>query len=219
MTTARAKTSLSVQDFQRAMLHVCDAIVAKEAYLTALDCQIGDGDHGHGMRDGFTSLRAVLRKTSFESFYEVTRMTGITLLRAMGGASGVLFCSLFTGGHEAVVGKQGLNASELIAFFEAGILAIAKRGRCKVGDKTMLDALLPALSAMKTEKQHTEDVREILKAAAEGAILGAQATEGMIPRLGRAMNFRQKALGLPDPGAVSVSIIMQGLYEGVQEER
>ena len=95
--------------------------------------------------------------------------------------------------------------------------AISQRGRTKPNDRTMLDALLYAVDAM--EQSPTGDIAELMKCAWEGACRGAEATSQMRPRLGRAKNFREQALGWPDPGAVSTSIIFRGLYEAIANVR
>ena len=101
-------------------------------------------------------------------------------------------------------------------FFRSSAEAISRRGRAKANDRTMLDALLHAADAM--EQCQTDDVVQLLKAGWEGACRGAEATKQMLPRLGRSKNFRTHVLGYPDPGAVSTSIIFQGLYEAVSNE-
>ncbi len=209
---------ISSQNLQAALLHVCELIIKSEPMLTELDSTIGDGDHGFGMRDGFTELRQVLETQSFASPYELAITSGITLVKAMGGASGVIFGTLFIGGHEALVSPEGhhlssMDADTIRSYFKLSAQSIARRGRTKPNDRTMLDALLYAVDAM--EKTKTTDVKELLKSAWEGACLGAEATKQMRPQIGRAKNFRDKALGYPDPGAVSTAIIFKGLYEGV----
>jgi len=201
------------QQLKAALIHVCDLIVASEPLLTELDTIIGDGDHGIGMKLGFSELRKVLTEREFTNVYDLMRDSGVELVKTMGGASGVIFGTLFIGGHEAVEGKDRVNADDLILFFDAGAQTISRRGRSKAGDMTMLDALLPAIEAMKQARKNTDDVLLIMKAAYEGAGQGVEDTKDMMPKLGRAKNFREKALGYADPGAVSTSIIFKGLFE------
>ena len=210
---------LTVEQFAAALDHVCDLIIAAEPELTALDNIVGDGDHGFGMRDGFTELKAVLGSgITFPNFHELTRTTGMALVKSMGGASGVIFGTLFIGGVETLVAPDGsflteVDANGLRRYFRRGAEAISHRGKAQANDRTMLDALLWAADAM--EATDTQDVAELLKAGWDGACAGAEATKNLRPRLGRAKNFRDKALGYPDPGAVSTSIIFRGLYEAV----
>ncbi len=207
--------TLNERQLQEALLLVCRRVVESEARLTEIDTIIGDGDHGIGMREGFTALAGLLENESFASPFALLRASGIQLLKTMGGASGVIFGTLFTGGHEAVQGKEALTAEDLAAFFAGGAAAIQKRGRSGPGDKTMLDALLPAVAAMEESSRNTPDVKALLHAAWQGAEDGVKASEQMLPRTGRSKNFREQALGYPDPGAVSVSIIFKGFYDSV----
>lgn len=206
---------LDLDDLQTALIAISARIVESESRLTELDTIIGDGDHGYGMRDGFSALSKLLRSNSYPDIFSLLKASGIQLLREMGGASGVIFGTMFTGGHEAVKGKTQLNADDLISYFDQGAKAIMRRGRSAAGDKTMLDALLASVEAMRKKRESTADVKEILRAAADGAKKGAEATKHMLPKTGRSKNFREQALGYPDPGAVSVSIIFEAFYDSV----
>jgi len=206
---------LSLDDLKKALISVSKKVVESESRLTELDTIIGDGDHGYGMRDGFSALNELLGTTDYPDAFELFRASGIQLLRVMGGASGVIFGTMFTGGHEAVKGKKELNADDLIAFFGQGAQAIMRRGRSGPGDKTMLDALLPAVEAMKEKRRETADVEAVMLAAVNGAKDGVEATKQMMPKTGRSKNFREQALGYPDPGAVSVSIIFEAFYNSI----
>lgn len=208
--------TINVRQLQCAMEHVCQLIIASEPMLTELDSIIGDGDHGFGMLEGFTDLAAMLKDATFPSVYEMLKASGMQLVRTMGGASGVIFGTMFIGGHQAVEGKEEITAQDILHLFQASTETISRRGRCKAGDKTMLDAMLEANVFMEQKLQESTDVVEVLEAAYEGAKAGVEKTKTMIPRLGRAKNFREQALGYADAGAVSVSIIFRGLKEGLE---
>ncbi len=210
-------TALHISRLSEMLLSASERIVQSEAELTRLDSVIGDGDHGVGMRDGFTEVKHVLENSEFEDAYSLMREVGITLVKTMGGASGVIFGTLFISGCTALSGKQYVNADELIDFFDAGARTIAKRGRTAAGDKTMLDALLPAVEAMRKARVASDDVEAVMNAAYEGACAGAEATKGMISRKGRSKNFREKTLGVVDPGAVSLSIIFGGMCAAIKD--
>lgn len=215
-------TEITTSTFAAALRHVCDLVIASEPELTELDTRVGDGDHGVGMKDGFTELKTVLDSRTFTTFHDLTRTTGMALVKSMGGASGVIFGTLFIGGHDALSAPDGhfleaLDADGLRRYFRLSANAISQRGRTKPNDRTMLDALLYAVDAM--EQSPTGDIAELMKCAWEGACRGAEATSQMRPRLGRAKNFREQALGWPDPGAVSTSIIFRGLYEAIANVR
>ncbi|HHY64211.1 MAG TPA: dihydroxyacetone kinase subunit L [Clostridiaceae bacterium] len=208
---------LTENQLRAALIYTCDLMIASEPMLTELDSIIGDGDHGIGMRDGFSDLKDKLVSSGFNSIYELLMETGTQLVKSMGGASGVIFGTLFIGGREAVKGKDRINADDLILFFEESAINIARRGRTGPGDRTMLDALLPAIDSMKESRKLTKSIEVILEAAYKGALRGVENTKNMIPRLGRAKNFREKAIGYADPGAVSLSVIFKGLSEGIRK--
>lgn len=207
--------TLTLPQLQQALIAISRAIVANEPRLTEIDTIIGDGDHGTGMREGFSALEALLTTTEYPDIFELFRASGLQLVKVMGGASGVLFGTLFTAGHAVIQDKTALTADDLIAFFDEGATAIMRRGRSGPGDKTMLDALLPAIDAMCARRQTTAEVQDVLAAAVEGALNGVKASEQMLPRTGRSKNFREQALGWPDPGAVSVSILFKALYNSI----
>lgn len=200
-----------------ALIRVAAKIIDNEARLTELDCQIGDGDHGVGMRTGFSAMMEALTAAPPIDTGELLKLAGVTLIRVMGGASGVIFGTLFTSGLEQVRGKETLTAEELTAYLEAGYAGIVKRGRSCLGSKTMLDALYPAVEAMKARLAQTPDIAQVLAAGYQGALNGVENTKAMVSVTGRSKNFRLKSLGIPDPGAVSVSIILEGLAQWAQD--
>ncbi|HWR22814.1 MAG TPA: DAK2 domain-containing protein, partial [Feifaniaceae bacterium] len=159
--------TIPLKQWQAAIAAACDSIVESEPLLTKIDCLIGDGDHGTGMRDGFTVLKETLLSNEYPDIYALMREAGIALVKTMGGASGVIFGTLFIAGHEGVRGRADMDADALIAFFDAGGASIAKRGRTAPGDKTMLDALLPAVEFMRRKREETDDAALVLRAAYE----------------------------------------------------
>ena len=206
------------ESLKSAMINASEAIISAEPELTRIDSVIGDGDHGIGMKTGFSVLRENLLANSFSTPYELFYESGLCLVKCMGGSSGVLFGTLFISGLDVIKDKKALNGVDIVAFLTKGINGIIRRGKAKAGDKTMVDALLPAQSAMESALKNTDDIGQILKAAETGALQGVEATKNMAPRLGRSKNFREKALGWPDPGAISVSILFGGLAKSLSHE-
>lgn len=199
-----------------AMITAADCIVAAEPELTRIDSVIGDGDHGIGMKTGFTAVRKELEQTEYASPYDLFHACGLCLVRRMGGSSGVLFGTLLIGGLEEIRGLESLDGKELCAFLCGGIDAVVRRGKAKAGDKTMVDALLPAKERMLEALEKTGEICAVLRAAERGALEGVERTKSMLPRLGRSKGFRESALGWPDPGAVSVSVLLGGLRKGLE---
>ena len=194
-----------------ALIAAADAIIAAEPELTRIDMVIGDGDHGTGMKTGFTALKRELAARDYPSPYELFHACGLTLVKSMGGSSGVLFGTLFIGGLEPIRALASLDGAAMYAWLSGGIDAVIRRGKAKAGYKTMVDALLPAKAHMEQALSTSADVGAILKAAEAGALEGVEATKAMLPRLGRSKNFRETAIGWPDPGAVSVSVLFGAL--------
>ena len=203
---------------KRAMLTAADEIIAAEPELTRIDMVIGDGDHGIGMKTGFTALRQMLQENRYSTPFELFHACGLCLVKSMGGSSGVLFGTLLTGGLDQIRDLDTLNGERMCAFLSGGIDAVLRRGKAKAGYKTMVDALLPAKAHMEAALETTDDIDRILQAAQKGALEGVEATKEMLPRLGRSKNFREMALGWPDPGAISVSVLFGGLRHGLEND-
>ena len=196
---------------QQAMAAAADAIIAAEPELTRIDMVIGDGDHGIGMKTGFTALKRELAAAAYPSPYALFHACGLCLVKSMGGSSGVLFGTLFIGGLESVRELNALDGAAMCAWLSGGVDAVIRRGKAKAGYKTMVDALLSAKEHMERALSASCGIGEILKAAEAGALEGVEATKAMLPRLGRSKNFRETAIGWPDPGAVSVSVLFGAL--------
>ncbi|MDO5445087.1 MAG: dihydroxyacetone kinase subunit DhaL [Eubacteriales bacterium] len=206
------KSIITIEEMRQLLISASDQIIDGEPMLTKLDLQIGDGDHGIGMKAGFSALKTMLKETNFDDFYSFFRESGITLLRQMGGASGVIFCTMFIGGIDILKGKTELTASELAEFFSAGCSEIRRRGKAKPGQKTMVDALQPAADAMTEAAAAGDGICEVLRAGMDASEAGAEASAQMMPGIGRSRHFESAALNIPDPGAVSVSLIFKGIY-------
>lgn len=207
---------LYIEDLKNALLEASWMIEKSEPQLTELDIKVGDGDHGYGMKAGFSALRDMLMRTEYEEVSDLYKSAGIELLRTMGGASGVIFGTMFTAGCRDLPSGGRIDADAYLLFFEHALEAIMRRGRAKPGDRTMLDALNGAVSSMRETRKSTRDMAELLRAGASGALSGMEATKNMIPQKGRSKNFSTQALGCPDPGAVSVSIIFQAFADSIE---
>jgi dihydroxyacetone kinase-like protein len=140
---------------------------------------------------------------------------GWAIMGVDGGATGPLFGTFFTGMAEAVEGKAGLEASDVAAMFEAGLAAVRKQTKARLGDKTVIDALVPAVEAFRQAAESGADVRGAMATAAEAAEQGAAATNNLVARFGRAKHVGEKSVGHPDPGATSVALLFRGFAEGI----
>jgi len=195
------------------MISVSDAVIQNESRLSEADRQLGDGDHGIGMTRGFTEVKKQFEALDPTSVSQVFTTAGMALMSSMGGASGVVFGMLFQSGGMAIARAEGLNGESLAVFLEAGSQGVMNIGKAKPGDKTMIDALVPAAEAAKGAKDNS--IQEALAAAAKGAHQGMEASKDMIAQHGRARTLGDKCLGYPDAGAVSVSVIFQAASDFV----
>ncbi len=196
---------MNAEETRLAMLAAAEAVIAAEPILTDADRAIGDGDHGIGMRRGFLGVQEKLAGETFVSPGAVLKATGMALLSKTGGAAGAVFGSFFRAGGQALGEAAELDAEDFRTFLTAGREAVMKRGGAAEGDKTMLDALGPAISA----SAEAGDLRSALKAAAEGAEQGVEATKTMVARFGKAKTLGERAVGHPDPGAISLSLVLR----------
>lgn len=184
--------------------------------LSELDSYGGDGDHGTTMLRAMENLKKVLDASKSGRMDTLLGEIAWAVMGTDGGATGPLFGSFFMGMSEGVAGKESLDAAALAGIFEAGLGSLCKQTKAQVGDKTVVDALVPAVKAARDAAD--AGLVAVLDAAAEAAAAGARGTRDLQPRLGRAKNARQQSLGHEDPGAVSVSLIFKGFVEGVQSD-
>ena len=151
-----------------------------------------------------------------ENVYAIFEAAGKAMLLSMGGASGVIFGSLYLAGAKEMEAKEVLGATELARMERKSLIAIQERGKAEVGDKTMVDALVPAVEAM--EKTAGEGLLAMLKAAEEAARQGVEDTKRYQAKFGRAKSLLERAIGYQDAGATSVWLIFQGMREFVEDK-
>lgn len=199
------KETLSIHETRDMMLAVADKIIESEPILTDADRALGDGDHGVGMERGMNAVKEALAQEEFSSTGKVFMAVGMAMMSSMGGASGAVFGTLFRSGGKAIKDAEVLDAAGIVAMFKEGTEGVMTRGGAKPGDKTMVDALLPAAEA--GEKAAAATVYEALVAIAAGAEAGKEASKDMVATMGRAKTLGEKSLGKADAGAVSVAII------------
>jgi dihydroxyacetone kinase-like protein len=195
------------------MLKVADAIIAAEPMLSQADRDLGDGDHGLGMQRGMEAVKAQLDKLEPTSVEQVFVTTGTAMMTSMGGASGAIFGTLFRAGGKALLNAGRLDSTDLPLFLNAAAEGIMKRGGAKPGDKTMLDALVPA--AHKALDVRTLPLPEALTAIAAAAEAGKEASKAMIAQFGRAKTLGEGCIGFPDAGACSVVVMLNTMRDFV----
>ncbi|WP_406509795.1 dihydroxyacetone kinase subunit DhaL [Streptomyces sp. NBC_00212] len=187
----------------RWMTATAAAVDREAARLTDLDSAIGDADHGANLQRGFTAVTALLDKEAPATPGDVLALTGRQLISTVGGASGPLYGTLLRRTGKALGDAAEVTREQLAEALGAGVAAVAQLGGAAAGDKTMLDALLPAVEAL----------GESFGAAAEAADAGALATVPLRARKGRASYLGERSVGHQDPGATSSALLIGALAE------
>ncbi|HBW12616.1 MAG TPA: dihydroxyacetone kinase subunit L [Proteiniclasticum sp.] len=201
--------------FKNFILRLIPMFEEHRDYLSKLDSDIGDGDHGVNMSIGFREVEKQLDKIYEEtediaSFY---KKVGMIILGKVGGAAGPLYGSLFMKAGEDIKGKNEITFPELVGFIDNGVKAIEARGKAVVGDKTMVDALRPAVDKLKDSVEAgTEDV-ESFEAFVDELKAGSDRTIPLIAKKGRAMRLGERAIGFRDPGSFSSYLIYQEMLK------
>lgn len=209
---------LYVDQVKKMFLAATELILEKEPYLTEIDSMIGDGDHGEGMARGCRAVKKRLETDSYDFVDDLCYAVSTELIKTMGGASGVLFGTMFLGGISLLEHREYTTAKELAEYFQAGECSVERRGKASPGQKTMLDALYPACVAMKETAAKTTRIEDLFRNGFQAAVKGAEESKNMRSRTGRSKNFKDKTLGIPDPGAVSVSFWFQGFDKAINTE-
>ena len=179
-------------------------------HLTQLDSAIGDADHGVNMQRGFTAAVAALDGYQATSFGDVLVKVGNTLISAVGGAAGPLYGSFFRAAGKQLT-DQTASGEQLVVALDAGLQAVRKLGAASPGDKTMVDALTPALTAFAAQLGAGRDLASAARQAAEAAEAGARETIPLEARKGRASYLGSRSIGHQDPGATSSALIVRAL--------
>ncbi|MDO5051369.1 MAG: dihydroxyacetone kinase subunit DhaL [Pseudoclavibacter sp.] len=192
-------------------------VAARREELIRLDREIGDGDHGENLDRGFAAALAKVEALDGSAGpAEVLKTVATALISSVGGASGPLYGTAFLRGATAVKDRERLSAADLSAFLAAARDGIVDRGRAQPGDKTMVDAWTPAAQAAERALAEGADARGLLRACAQAAAEGAQATEPLIARKGRASYLGERAIGHRDPGAQSSAYLLAAAAEAAE---
>jgi dihydroxyacetone kinase-like protein len=195
-------------DFFRRWMAATAAAVDREAdQLTELDSAIGDADHGSNLQRGFTAVAAVVEKDAPATPGAVLTLAGRQLISTVGGASGPLYGTLLRRTGKALGEDAEVTQEQLAQAFAAGVAAVGQLGGAQAGDKTMLDALLPAAEALALS----------FRGAADAARAGAEATVPLLARKGRASYLGERSIGHQDPGATSAALLVEALAGTAQD--
>lgn len=192
-----------------------DEVIQQQGYLTELDSAIGDADHGSNMARGMTAVMDKVDAEPPAAADELFKKVGMTLVSSVGGASGPLYGTFFLRMGGVAGPATELDAAGLGAALRAGLEGVVHRGKAEAGDKTMVDALSPALDAYDAAVAGGQSIPEAMTAAATAGQEGRDATQDLVARKGRASYLGERSAGHIDPGSASVVMLLEALAKAV----
>lgn len=207
--------NLTIENFKAMMNLALANIKAREEEFSKLDAIAGDGDHGTAIVTALTIIAADAQEGT--EFPAMLNDMGMGVMMKTSGSTSTLLGALFMGMGEALEPLQvtdEVNATQLKAMFRGGLAGVQEQTKAKPGDKTMMDALVPAIEAI--EACESDDVKTLLKAGADAAQKGAEATVDMKANFGRARNLGERSIGFADAGATSWACLFQAFAEGIR---
>src|SRR2546427_13285583 len=204
---------ITTEDTLRWLKQLAQVLHENRDYLTQLDSSIGDADHGINMDRGFKAVNDKLPGVASMDIGSILKTVGTTLVSTAGGASGPLYGTAFLRAGMATSGKLELYEADFVGMLEAALEGIKARGKAQPGEKTMVDALTPALAAAKEAEAQQQDLSEILRRASSAAEAGMKATIPMVATKGRASYLGERSAGHQDPGATSSWLILKNLAD------
>ncbi len=197
-----------------AWIKACANVISENSnYLTELDSAIGDADHGANMDRGFKAVLKKLPEVSDKDIGTIFKTVGMTLISTVGGAGGPLYGTFFLQAGMKTAGKMELNASDWSDTLEAALNGVVMRGKAVLGDKTMVDALTPAVNTLKEAVRTSQPINQALALSAEAAKKGMEGTIPLVARKGRASYLGERSAGHQDPGATSSYLILKNAAE------
>jgi dihydroxyacetone kinase-like protein len=199
------------------MREVERAVRSERDYLVQLDAAIGDGDHGTNMTRGFEAVVQALDGEANASPGRLLILAGRTLVSTVGGASGPLWGSALRSGGRVLADATTFDGPQLVEVLAAALASVKDLGAAAVGDKTMVDALEPAVETLRREVAAGSELTEALATAATAAEAGMRATVPLQARKGRASYLGERSIGHQDPGATSTALIIRALERAVAQ--
>ncbi len=214
----------SLDDIRRYIRRASISIERHEAFLDRLDAALGDGDHGANMAIGLRSVLRALDETEPgvdgpADVGDLLRLVGHTLVSSVGGASGPLYGTAFIEAGFFLSHAGPMDLAALAEAIEVGTRALARRGRCAVGDKTILDALDPAARALRASADEGVPAAEAMRRAALAARAGMRATIPLVARRGLALRLGERSRGHQDPGATSCFLLVRAIVARDRPDR
>lgn len=210
-------TEIKVNNWTAVMEAVAQVMTENADHLCEMDARMGDGDLGLTMKKGYCALPEIYAGMEETDMGKRLSKSGLKMSTVVPSTMGTLMSSGWMEGGKRLVGKEAVDAAAFAVFLRGFADGIVKRGKCAPGDRTVLDAVLPAAEAAEQAAATGNDLIATARAALEGAKQGLVATKNMPPKYGKAAVFAAKALGTEDQGATAGMLLIQGLYNGLQK--
>ena len=204
---------ITTEDIVRWINRVATVLHENRDYLTQLDSPIGDADHGTNLDRGFQAVIAKLPAVAAMDIGSILKMVGTTLVSTVGGASGPLYGTAFLRAGMATSGKNELYEADVVHMLESALEGITVRGKAQPGEKTMVDALTPAIIALKEAEQQQVSMAQLLHRGSIAAEEGMKATIPLLATKGRASYLGERSIGHQDPGATSSWLMLKALAD------
>lgn len=204
-------TQLTIDNFKTMLTTALANIKAREDEFSKLDAVIGDGDHGQAIVTAMSAIVATAEKGT--EFKTMLNDMGFDVMLQVSGSTSTLLGAFFLGMSDHVSGTQ-LDAAAVKAMFARGLTNVQKQTKAQKGDKTMMDALIPAVEAI--QNCPSDDIKELINAGAEAALAGAQSTIELKANFGRARNYGERSIGYMDSGAASWSCMFASFSEAIK---
>ncbi|MGI5850149.1 MAG: dihydroxyacetone kinase subunit DhaL [Christensenellales bacterium] len=198
---------IQVKDFKKIIIRMSEIIIRNEKYFCELDSAAGDGDFGMSLAKGFKEIQRQVGDIEDRSIDQLLMKCSMIITEYCGGATGPIWGGAFRSAAKSTQNKESLDLADVSEMFQAAIIGIQKRGGAKLGEKTLLDALILAGDALKKAADQKMTFKEAFKMAAASARVGAELTKSMVAAKGRASYLGERSLNHPDAGAVAVSVI------------
>ncbi|MBT8365034.1 MAG: dihydroxyacetone kinase subunit L [Deltaproteobacteria bacterium] len=207
--------TIGIEDIDRMIRSAAHKIRANRDELSKLDSAIGDGDHGTTIARAMGIAEKVIAESEKKDLKGLLKDVGWGVMGVDGGATGPLLGSFLMGLGNGLGEQETIDCPTLAAMFEAGLAGVRRQSKAQVGDKTMMDSLLPAVDAIRQAADEGKSIEEALQKAAEAAENGAVSTKEFKARFGRAKNLGERTIGFQDPGATSMALIFRGFLDGL----
>lgn len=200
------------------LIKVSEKIDKNKEYLTELDAAIGDGDHGLNMSKGFNAVSDKLKAEEDDNIGNILKKKGMTLVSNVGGASGPLYGTAFMKASMALKDKNEIDINDFLSALKLALEGIKSRGKSTEGEKTMIDALSPAIKSMEDSIKNGDSYIEVLEKGKDAALEGVEFTKSIKATKGRASYLGDRSIGHKDPGATSCFYILETIYEEAKKD-